>query len=342
MLDLYDHLARDGLRIGERLKDVEDGSARHALGLQRIEPLGGGPARAADFDQLTLIAPAAPGEGWDSTARAMQDALQASGVVTSAQVENVTGAGGTRGLVQFMRKKGDPNTWMVSGLIVVGATIANKTPVTVLDVTPVARLTSEWQASAVTPESKIKTLQDLAAALKANPTAVSWGGGSAGGTDHIVAALVTKAAGGDPAKVNYVAHSGGGESLAAILGNHVTLGVNSVSEFMPQVQAGKLKIIGVSSESRIPGIDAPTFKEAGLDVVLGNWRAVLAAPGVSDADRAKIVVAVDKMAKSEAWRAKLKERGWEDNYLSGAAFRTFLVDEQKRVAEILTTVGIGR
>lgn len=297
---------------------------------------------AAPLDQIAIMAPAAPGGGWDSTARAMQDVLQSAGIVKSVQVENVAGAGGTRGLVQFIKRKGDPKAWMMSGLVMVGAVILNKSPVTLAEVTPIARLTSEWQAIAVTPEAKIQSMQDLVTALRANIGAVSWGGGSAGGTDHITAALLAKAAGVDPAKVNYVAHSGGGDSLAAILGNHVSLGVNSVSEFMPQVQAGKLKIIGVSSEKRIPGVNAPSFKEAGLDVVVANWRGVMAAPDISAEDRGTITDLVDKMVKSDQWKAKLKERGWEENYLSGDAFRQYVTAEQARVGEIMKSIGIGR
>ena len=300
------------------------------------------PASAASLDQITIMAPAAPGGGWDSTSRAMQDVLQATGIVKSVQVENVAGAGGTRGLVQFVKRKGDPKIWMMSGLVMIGATVLNKTPVTLAEVTPIARLTSEWQAIAVTPQSKIQSMQDLVAALRANVSAVSWGGGSAGGTDHMAAALVAHAAGAEPAKINYVAHSGGGESLAAILGGHVSVGINSVSEFMPQVEAGKLKIIGVSSEKRLAGVDAPTFKEAGVDVVLGNWRGIMAAPGVSDTDRKEIASLVERMVKSEPWKAKLKERGWDDNYLSGEEFTRFVAAEQKRSMEILGLVGIGK
>jgi putative tricarboxylic transport membrane protein len=298
-------------------------------------------AFAQTLERVTIMAPANPGGGWDSTARALQETLTATGTVKSVQVENVGGAGGTRGLVQYVKSKGDPKHWMVSGLVMVGAVISNKTPVTMNEITPIARLTSEWQAIAVTPDAKIKSMQDLVAALKANPGAVSWGGGSAGGTDHITAALIMKAAGADASKLNYVAHSGGGEAMAAILGNHVSLGVNSISEFMPQVEAGKLKIIGVSSEKRIDGVNAPTFKEAGVDVVIGNWRAVFAPPGIKEADKAAIIAAVDKLVKSDAWKAKLKERGWEDNYLAGDQFKSFLTAEQARIADILKSVGIG-
>jgi putative tricarboxylic transport membrane protein len=272
----------------------------------------------------------------------MQDALQAAGLAQSVQVENVAGAGGTIGLAQFLRRKGDGNALMVSGLVMVGATIANKSPSVLSETTPLARLTSEWQAVAVTPEAKIQSMADLVAALRANTGAVSWGGGSAGGTDHITVGLLAKAAGVDATKINYVAHSGGGEAMAAVLGNHVSVGINSASEFAQQVKGGKLKYIGVSSDKRIPGIDAPTFKEAGLDVVIGNWRGVVAAPGIAPARRGELLALIDKMTKSPQWQAKLKERGWEDNYLAGDAFVTYVASEQARVADVLKSIGIGR
>jgi putative tricarboxylic transport membrane protein len=298
------------------------------------------PVMAADA--LTLMAPAAPGGGWDSTARAMQEVLQQAGLAKSVQVENVAGAGGTIGIAQFVsKKKGDGNALMVTGLVMVGATIANKSPVTLPETTPIARLTSEWQAIAVTPQAKIQSMADLAAALKANTGAVSWGGGSAGGTDHITVGLVAKAAGGDASKINYVAHSGGGEAMAAVLGNHVSVGINSLSEFIPQVKAGKLKIIGVSSDKRIPGVDAPTFKEAGVDVVIGNWRGVVAAPGITPAQKADLAAQIDKMVKSPQWQAKLKEKGWEDNYMGADAFTAYVKSEQDRIGQVLKSVGIG-
>jgi len=295
------------------------------------------PASAQQMDHLTIMAPAAPGGGWDGTARAMQEVLQAAGIVKSVTVENVAGAGGTVGIAQFVKKKGDGTSLMVSGLVMVGAILSNKSPVTLADVTPIARLTSEWEAIAVPVDSDIKTLDDLIAKLKADPGSVSWGGGSAGGTDHIAAALFAKAVGVDPAKVNYIAHSGGGEAMASILGGHVTLGINSASELEPQVKAGKLRWLGVQ---RIPGIDAPTFKEQGVDLVIGNWRAVMAPPGISQADREKLTAVIDAMVKSEQWKKKLAERGWLDNYLAGPEFERYLAEENERVTEVLKSVGL--
>ena len=183
-------------------------------------------------------------------------------------------------------------------------------------------------------------MDDLVKKLKANPASVTWGGGSAGGTDHITAALFAQAVGVDPAKINYIAHSGGGEAMASIVGGHVTLGINSVSELEPQVKAGKLRWIGISSDARLEGIDCPTFKEGGVDLVLGNWRGVMGAPGLPEADKKKLVDLFDAMVKSEQWKKKLVEKTWLDNYLSGPAFDAYLKEENARVTGVLKSVGL--
>ena len=298
------------------------------------------PAHA--LDQLTIMAPAAPGGGWDGTARAMQESLQGAGIVRAVQVENVTGAGGTIGLAQFVKKSGDGKALMATGLVMAGAILTNKSPVNFSHVTPIARLTQEWQAIAVLKNSDLKTIVDLTQRLKTNPGQVSWGGGSAGGADQMTAGLFAKAVGADPAKVNYVAHSGGGQAMATILGGHVTLGVNSASEFLDPVQAGQMRYLAVSSDKRITGIDAPTFREQGIDLVFSNWRGVMAPPGISAADKKALSDAVDKMVKSPQWKAILEKRSWIDAYMPTAEFEAFLKDERSRVEDTLRSIGLVR
>ncbi|HXF88731.1 MAG TPA: tripartite tricarboxylate transporter substrate-binding protein [Xanthobacteraceae bacterium] len=291
--------------------------------------------------ELKIMAPAAPGGGWDQTARAMQQALVASGAAKSVQVYNVAGAGGTVGLAQFVNNaKGDGSQLLVNGFVMVGAILLNKSPVSLDQVTPIARLTQETQVMVVPANSPIKNAKDLAAAVKADVAKVTFAGGSAGGVDHIMAALFVGAAGAEAAKVNYIAFSGGGESLAAILGGKVTAGISGYGEYEGQIKAGKLRPIGVTSPQRLPGVDVPTFREQGIDLVLTNWRSVMAAPGISSAQKKTLEDAIEKMAKSAAWKDILKQRGWDDAYLAGDAFVKFLKDEQVRVHNVLKSVGL--
>jgi putative tricarboxylic transport membrane protein len=291
--------------------------------------------------ELKLMAPAAPGGGWDQTARSMQQALVASGVARSVQVTNVPGAGGSVGIAQFVNgAKGDGNQMMVNGFVMVGALAMNKSPVTLDQVTPIARLTEEIQVIVVPASSPLKTAQDLAAAVKADIAKVTFAGGSAGGVDHVMAALFAGAVGADAKKINYIPFSGGGESLAAILGAKVTAGISGLSEYEGQIKSGKLRALGVTSAQRLPGSDIPTFKEQGIDLVIANWRSVVAPPGITAEQKKTLSDAVEKMVKSNAWKDILKQKGWEDAYLGDAAFADFLKKEIVRITDVLKSVGL--
>src|SRR5215217_1129524 len=253
--------------------------------------------------ELKIIAPAAPGGGWDQTARSIQQALTAEKLVKSAQVINIAGAGGTVGLAQFVNgAKGDGNQLMVNGFVMVGAILMNKSPVSMSQIAPIAKITEETQIMVVPANSPHKTAKDLAEAVKKDIAKVTFAGGSAGGVDHIMAALFAAAAGADPSKINYVPFSGGGESLAAIMGGKVTAGISGYGEYEGQIKAGKLRAIGVTSPERMAGVDVPTFKEQGIDLVLTNWRSVVAPPGITDAQKKALVDTIEKMVKSESWK----------------------------------------
>lgn len=296
---------------------------------------------AAQAAEYTIMAPAAPGGGWDQTARAMQEALTAEGVSGNVQVTNVPGAGGTIGLAQFAQEaNGDPSKLIVGGYVMVGAILTNKSPVTLDAITPIARLTGEYEVIVVPAASPLQDLGDLADALKADPGAVSWAGGSAGGTDHITAGLFAKTVGVDPKAVNYVAFSGGGEALAAVLGNQVTVGISGYGEFQAQVEAGALRVLGISAPERIAVVDAPTFKEGGVDLVVQNWRMVAAGPGLSAEQTAAITADVEKMVNSAAWQSTLETKGWMNTWLAGDDFKAQLATEIASTEGILKEIGL--
>lgn len=296
------------------------------------------PTFAADY---TIMAPANPGGGWDQTARSMQTVLQQEGISPAAQVQNVPGAGGTIGLAQFANQsKGNANALIVGGYVMVGAILTNKSPVSLTDVTPIARLTGEYEAIVVPAASPIQTMGDLVEALKKDPGSVSWAGGSAGGTDHIAVGLIAKAAGVDPTKINYIAFSGGGEALAAILGSQVTAGISGYGEFEAQVKAGTLRLLAVSSAERLANADAPTLKESGIDVVVENWRMVAAAPGLTPEQTAAVSADIEKMVKSASWQEILKTKGWQDTYLAGDAFKAQLEKDVTATEAVLKDIGL--
>ena len=284
------------------------------------------PVSAQTAHAITMMIPANPGGGWDTTGRALGKAMQDAGVASSVSYDNKGGAAGAIGLAQFVNSaKGDPNALMVMGAVMVGGIITGKPPVGLDKVTPLARLTSEYNVFVLPANSPFKSMKDVVEQLKKDPGSVKWGGGSRGSTEHIAAAMIAREVGVDPAKINYVAFRGGGEATAAILGGNVTVGGSGYSEFAEYIKAGKMKAIAVTSPKRLN--DVPTLKEQGIDVEIGNWRGVYGAPGISAAQRTALTNMVLAALKTKSWQESLEKNDWTPAVLTGPAFDKFVDDE---------------
>jgi putative tricarboxylic transport membrane protein len=298
-------------------------------------------AAATAQPQLKMMIPANPGGGWDQTGRNLAAAMQSANLVSGVQFDNKGGAAGTIGLAQFVNSaKGDPNAVMIGGMVMVGGIILNKSAVNLSQVTPIARLTSEWEVIVVPANSPHKTMADLVKAFKADPGKVSWGGGSAGGTDHILIGLIAKEVGVQPSRVNYVPFKGGGEAIAAILGGHVTAGVSGLGEFLEQIKAGKMRALAVSSPQKIEGI--PSLKEQKINVELGNWRGIFGGPNLTRQQRDGLVKLVQQAVNTPAWKGTLEKLGWEGWFLGGDAYAKFLKEDEQRIAGIIESLGLKK
>ncbi len=294
------------------------------------------------FDTLNMFVPAAPGGGWDGTARAVERAAKAAGLVGNMQFENVGGAGGMVGLPRFVnQRKGQGNTLMVAGSVMIGAALANKSPVTMRDVTPIARLTEEAGVVVVPAGGKIKTWKELTEAIKANPKAVSVAGGSAGGTDHLILGLMVKALGRNPREAAYVAFAGGGPANAAIVGGQVLAGISGYSEFEEQIKAGRMIPLATSGSRRIPGVNVPTMSELGLNVVMANWRGVFGAPGITRAQREALINFMTAVTRSDAWRKELETRKWTDVFMTEQPFERELASDIAKTEAVMKELGLA-
>jgi putative tricarboxylic transport membrane protein len=227
---------------------------------------------------------------------------------------------------------------MIGGMVMVGAIYLENSPVNLSMVTPLARLTGEYEVIVVPSNSPHKTMADLVKAFKANPGSISWGGGSAGGTDHILAGLIAKTNGVEGNKVNYVPFKGGGEAIAAIVGGHVTAGISGIGEFAEQIKGGRMRALAVSSPKRIDG--HRTLKEQGIDVELANWRGVFGAPGITTAERDGLIKNLRAATESASWRETLNKLGWSPIFLSGDPYKKFIDEDSKRIAGIIDSLGI--
>lgn len=293
-------------------------------------------------DAAKMMIPAGAGGGYDTTGRLAMKVLESTGLHKGGTVfTNKVGAGGTLGMGEFIRNnKGDPNALMTMGVILVGSQIVTKGALPFTDVTPIARLTFEFSGVAVPTTSSIKTVKDLQAALRANIGAVPFGGGSAGGVDHIVAGLIAKASGLEAARLNYIPFASGAEAMTQLAGGKLAVMIQGASEMKQMHDAGRVRLIAVTSGERLKGIDVPTLKESGIDVVMGNWRGIVGSKDMP-AEAAKAWVdRFERMSKTAEWNAELQKQGLLNAFLGGAEFGSFLASENARIKPILTDMGL--
>jgi len=309
-----------------------------------VPPAVGGLTGGGDGTQLRglrFLVPNAPGGGYDITARTAAKAMEDAAITGAVEVFNLPGAGGTVGLGRTVNESGNDRLVMSMGLGVVGSVYTNDSPATLTDTTPIARLTQETEIVVVGKDSPLRTFDDLRATWAADPGAVPVGGGSSpGGPDHLAPMLMAEGMGIDPRTVNYVSYDGGGELLAAVLGGKVAFGVSGLSEYADQIEAGELRVLAVTAAQRVPGVDAPTLKEAGVNVEFANWRGIVAPPGLSDEGRAELVAAFTTLRESPEWKEALERNGWQDAFLPGDEFAAFLRSENDRVAGVLRNLGL--
>ncbi|MBJ8342188.1 tripartite tricarboxylate transporter substrate binding protein [Antrihabitans sp. YC3-6] len=291
--------------------------------------------------RLRMMVPNSPGGGYDLTARTGVKIMEDQDITGRVEVFNVLGAGGTVAMARLMNEEGNDDLMMMMGLGVVGAVYTNGSSARVSDATALAKVVEEQEGILVPADSPFETIDDFIAAWRANPADITIGGGSSpGGPDHLFPMETARAAGVDPKAVNYISYDGGGDLLTALLGKKIAAGTSGLGEYVDQIEAGTVRVLAVSGDKRVDGIDAPTLTESGIDLVFTNWRGVLAPPGISDDARDAMVEALQQLHDTQEWRDALVKNGWTDAFMTGADFEQFLKDQDERVSSTLTELGL--
>ena len=305
---------------------------------------GGSASEGGDgpISGLRMMIPNSPGSGYDTTGREVAAVLEGEELASSIEVFNLEGAGGTVGLQRLVNEEGNAELLMQMGLGVVGAQFSNQSEATLDQTTPIAKLIEEAEAIVVPGDSPFQSIDDLVEAWKADPANLPVGGASnPGGPDHLTPMLLAQEVGVDPVAVNYVPYDGGGELLAGILGGDVQFAATGVGEVTESAAAGDVRILAVTSEEAVEGVDAPTLSDEGIDLVFANWRGIVAAPGISEEETQRFVDAVTEMHDSEAWQQVLEDQGWTDSFATGEDFTSFLGEESGRVETVMSELGLA-
>ncbi|MEJ2870160.1 tripartite tricarboxylate transporter substrate-binding protein [Actinomycetospora sp. OC33-EN08] len=284
---------------------------------------------------LRLLVPTEVGGGYDLTARTLAAAVSEREGEPGPAVVVVPGEGGRAALARLAAERTRPDLLMVMGLGLLGAVPDDGSGPGGLSATPVARLITEPELVAVPAGSPYRTVAEFVAAWRANPAGVVVGGISArGGPDWLVASRLAAAAGLPPGALRY-ASLPGDALLPAVLRGDVAVAVTGLAETAPQVDLGTVRTLAVTSAARSPRVDAPTLREAGIDVVVENWRGLLGPPDLAPDDLARLTALADGVRGTAAWRAAVARNGWTDAPLAGPEFAAFLDAERARVGAAL-------
>ncbi|MDA2815204.1 tripartite tricarboxylate transporter substrate-binding protein [Nocardiopsis sp. RSe5-2] len=292
--------------------------------------------------ELRLMVPNPPGGGYDTTARAVAEALAADpGAAGAPEVFNLQGGAGTAALARTVHEEGNGHLMLQMGLGLVAGAQVRGSQYTPADTTPIARLLEEPEVVLVPADSPYTGFEQLAEDWRDPDTVLRLGGGSTrGGPDHLALLLIGEELGLEPGSLGYVRHDGGGDALAALLRHEVDVAAAGAGEYRHAIAAGELRPLAVTGAERVPGIDAPTLRELGLDLEFTNWRGLVAPPGIGDARRRELTGMLAGMRTSPQWRKALEENHWTDAYLEGDRFGEFLEDEQESVQDLLERQGL--
>lgn len=300
------------------------------------------PVRAAEPPVLKLLIPANPGGGWDLTGRALGEALVSSGQAASMSYENRGGAAGAIGLAQFANAYGgDPHALMVMGAVMLGGIITGKPPVGLSKVRPIARLTNEYNVFVLPTQSPFASMREVLVQFRNDPRSIKWGGGSRGSTEHVAVHMLARALGVDARRINYVPFRGGGEAAAALMAGYLSVGGSGLSEFLPHITSKRMRAVALTSPERLPGLDVPTLREVGQDVVIGNWRGVCAPIGLTAEQRLALIERVRLALASPSWNASLAQHRWMSEPLLGEPFEAFVAAEFESMRAVLVKAGLS-
>ncbi|SDY47463.1 putative tricarboxylic transport membrane protein [Jannaschia faecimaris] len=293
-------------------------------------------------DSIHFLIPGGAGGGWDGTARGTGQALVESGLIGSASYENMSGGGGGVA-IGYMIENADSQqgTLMVNSTPIVIRSLTGVFPYNFSDLTLVAGTIGDYAAMVVPADSGIESMADLVAAFQADPSGTAIGGGSVpGGMDHVVVAMVMKAAGEDPLAVNYIPYDAGGTAMAGLLSGEIKALSTGFSEAVALAEAGEVRIIGVTSEERVPAYaDAPTMMEQDIDAEFVNWRGFFAAPGLPEEQLTAYQTVLEKMYDTPEWEAVRAANGWVNIHNSGDDFKAFLENQEKVIGDLMKELG---
>jgi putative tricarboxylic transport membrane protein len=300
-------------------------------------------AQGSRLSSLRIMVPSTPGASWDYLARGVAKALEAEKLVDKVEVYyGVVGDSGTRGLREFVKLRGQATELFSMGVGILAGSTYFKSPVTMLDTTPIVRLTTDFEVISVPANSPYKTVQDLMNAMRTTPENVRWSGTASGGVAHLVSGMVAQEAGVGGSRLKFVSSSGNEKAVRAMLNNESDVCVTQYSALEEFIKAGQVRVLATTAAEEDRVVRAPTLSSQGVNVVFRSWRGLVAPPGISARDRVALQFMFSRMVQSQTWREVLRDNNWKTYFQSGESFRSFIQSEQSGLDTLLRSLQLVR
>lgn len=309
-------------------------------------PASGAASEWKPSREVTIVVGTGVGGGQDAAARALQKMLMQLRLVDAPiAVVNKPGGGGLVGWTFLNQHAGDGHFLQIANPLLITNHVMGRAPITYNDVTPIAMLFTSSIAVSVRTDSPLRTGKDLAERLKRDSSALSASVGSnLGYTNHIAMALIAKAAGGEPKKLKAVVFQGSGEAMTALLGGHVDVIATDASNVIPHMQAGRMRVLGVTAPRRLPGAlaDVPTWREQGYDAVVSTWRMLAGPRAMTPAQIAYWETVIGRLVQTDDWKSDLERNVFEANFMKSDEVKPYLKAQSDQFRAVLTDLGLAK
>lgn len=295
--------------------------------------------QADTVEDMYILIPGGTGGGWDSTGRAVGEALHLGQLLNGEiSFENLSGNGGGKAVRLLMEEKSDSTKVMVNSTPIILRNLTGVFPEGFRDLTPIAGLIGDYGALVVTNRNQIKNFSDLLTEFKSNPSELKVAGGSlAGGMDHLVIALALKSAGVDPNDLVYKSYDGGGSAMKSLLLNETQVLSTGLSEALALAAQGSVRVLVTTAPNTIKGI--PSLRSEGYDAEFVNWRGLFGPPTLTAVRQKKLHTILRKMQRTESWERIRDKNSWINLLITGKDFTIFLEQQETLIRSLLTELG---
>ncbi|MFQ3905428.1 tripartite tricarboxylate transporter substrate binding protein [Staphylococcus parequorum] len=292
-------------------------------------------------ETVEIVAPASPGGGWDTTARAIQKIMIDENLTKqNVNVINKPGGGGEVGW-QYLKSR-SPNTISINSSLLLSNNELGLSDLSTDDFTPIAILATEWISLTASNQSNLSSGKEVMEKLKEDPESLTIGvAPGLGNNDHLAFVQAAKEQGVDVEKIDFLVYKSGGDLQTALLGGHVDVASTAVSEVKEQHQTGKLKMLAVTADKPVEGIEeVPTWEEQGVDVVFPHWRGVMGPKDMTPQQREYWDTTMKKVVESDRWQEIRKNNDWENFYKDSEESEAFLKEQRKKYKKLVEDSGL--